>query len=260
MEAQASIASLETDLTEAQDTITSLETHIKRTETQLHNLLFNFSMQVIPAHIQDAIPGQRCVFLVVVTDQGCGSGKGKPVNIRIAMPHIPIPADVYPQAITPEQVAELTVIPDEAKIGGNITVTIEADRGGVWRTETVTVEVWEDISEDIKEDSRRSAEEIRDRFIPWLATNHPEFGITSETEWTGTTLRPHIEGVFYYLFFSEEWEMALSRAVLPPPYDWARIYLRHRFTEASPSYAFEISSLDAQEEPHAIDPPESVWR
>lgn len=47
-------------------------------------------------------------------------------------------------------------------------------------------------------------------------------------------------------------------------HDWARIYIRHQFTEVQSSYAFEISSLKAQEEPHAVDPKdafaESVWR
>ena len=32
-------------------------------------------------------------------------------------------------------------------------------------------------------------------------------------------------------------------------HDWARIYIRHRFTEVQSSYAFEISSLKAQEGP-----------
>lgn len=90
------------------------------------------------------------------------------------------------------------------------------------------------------------ATEIRDRFIPWLATNHPEFGITSENEWTETIVRPHIAVVMFYLFFSEDWEMGVSWHVMIPPHDWARIYLRHRFVEVQPSYAFEISSLDAQ--------------
>ena len=64
----------------------------------------------------------------------------------------------------------------------------------------------------------------------------------------------------FYTFFSEEWEMGVSKHVMIPPDDWAKIYLRHRFTEASPSYAFKISSLEAKEEPYAIDPPQSVWR
>jgi len=104
------------------------------------------------------------------------------------------------------------------------------------------------------------AAEMRDKFIPWLAANHPEFGITSETKWTGTIVRPNIVVVMYYLFFSEDWEMGVSWHVTIPPHDWTRIYLRHRTTEAHPSYAFELSSWSEQGEPHAIDPPESVWR
>jgi hypothetical protein len=48
--------------------------------------------------------------------------------------------------------------------------------------------------------------------------------------------------------------------VMIPPHDWAKIDLRHRFDQLAPSYAFEISSLDADNEPVLIDPPESAWR
>jgi len=109
-----------------------------------------------------------------------------------------------------------------------------------------------------------TATAMQDKFIPWLAVNHPEFGITSETEWTGTIVRPNIQVVMFYLFFSEDWEMGVSWHVTIPPHNWARIYLRHRFTEVSPSYAFEIPSWSEEREPHAIDPKdafaESVWR
>ncbi len=66
--------------------------------------------------------------------------------------------------------------------------------------------------------------------------------------------------VSHYLFFSEDWEMHVSWHIMVAPYDWARIDLRHRFDEETPSYAFEISSVDAGSEPCPIDPPESVWR
>jgi len=45
-----------------------------------------------------------------------------------------------------------------------------------------------------------------------------------------------------------------------PPDDWAKIDLRHRFDELEPSYAFEISSVNATSEPVPIEPPETVWR
>jgi len=212
-----------------------------------------FSMQVIPENMMVAIAGQKCVFLVVVVDEGRGSGEGEAVNISATAPSATVTVD--PQAITPEQVAEVTVTPDEASTGENLTVTINGQRGGLKKTETVTVQVAE--GEDLM---GPTAAEMRDKFIPWLAANHPELGITSETEWTGTIVAPNSYEVSFYLFFSEDWEMGVSWHVTIPPHDWARIYLRDRITEVSPSHAFEIPSWSEQGEPHAIDPPESVWR
>jgi hypothetical protein len=40
--------------------------------------------------------------------------------------------------------------------------------------------------------------------------------------------------------------------MLIPPKDWTRIYLRNRTMEMTPSYAFEITSRDARDEPHEI--------
>lgn len=216
-----------------------------------------FSMQVIPENTMDSIAGQRCVFLVAVADEGQGSGEGEAVDITATAPGATV--TVNPQAITPGQVAEVTVIPNEASTGETLTVNIKGERGGLTQTEMSTIVVW--VGEDTLEPY---ATDVRDRFIPWLAANYPEFGITTETEWTGTVVRPRILVVTFYLFFSEDWEMGVSWHVTIPPHDWTRIYLRHRATEVSPLYAFEISSLDAQEEPHAIDPKdafaESVWR
>ena len=214
----------------------------------------SFSLQVIPEHIEPSIAGQRCVFLVVVADEGQGSGEGEAVNISATAPNATV--TVNPQAITPGQVAEVTVVPVEASIGKTLTIIINGQREGLKKTETVTIQV----AEEEEDEMASTAAEMRDKFIPWLATNHPEFGITSETEWTGTIVYPGVMEVSYYLFFSEDWEMGVSWHVTIPPHNWARIYLMHRFTEVSPSYAFEIPSWSEGGEPHAIDPPESVWR
>lgn len=209
-----------------------------------------FSMQLIPATMHGAIPGQMCVFLVSV--------KGGIGRVRISATAPGSTVTVAPQEITSNQVAEITLIPIEA---GNVTITVTGKRSGFQRSKTSTFEVFEGGIVDGEEDPLGAlATEIRDKFIPWLAENHPELGITGETEWTGTIVTPRWLVVMHYLFFSEDWEMHVSWHVMIPPHDWARIDLRHRFTEVQPSYAFEISSLDAQEEPHAIDPPESVWR
>lgn len=216
----------------------------------------SFSMQVIPEQIEDSVPGQRCVFLVAVADEGEGSGKGKAVDVSAAAEDSTV--TVHPQAITPGQVAEVTVIPDEGSPGEILTVTIMGERDGLKRTKTASVKVGEQLPDP--GGLAQYAAEIRDRFIPWLAANHPEFGITSETEWIPTVVYPHIVVVMYYLFFSEDWEMGVRWHVTIPPHDWAEIYLRHRTTELSPSYGFKISSLDAQEEPQVVDPEPSVWR
>lgn len=257
-EAQASIASLENDLAEAQDTITSLE-------TQLDELLLSFFMEVIPANMEDTVVGQRCVFLVDVEEPEWSNGPA--VNISAVPLVIPFDASVAvnPQAITPGQVAEVTVIPDEASANSTLRVTVIGERGRVKKTESITINVGAGLAGPLEDSMGPLAAEIRDKFVPWLAENQPELGITNETEWTGTIVRPHIVVVMYYLFFSEDWEMGVSWHVTIPPHNWARIYLRHRFTEASPSYAFELSSWTVEDyEIYAVDLKdafaESVWR
>ena len=262
-EVQDITASLEADLTESRDAITLLE-------TQLSELLSTFSMQVIPARVDDAVAGQRCVFLVVVTEPEWA--KGTAVNISATAFNASV--TVNPQAITPGQVAEVTVIPDEMSwetqeiVQDNMTIIVPPEpviltanvsgkRNGLRQTETITVRVMEG-----EDGLGPYASEVRDRFVPWLATNHPELGITNETEWTGTIVYPHIYVVSYYLFYSDEWEMGVRWHVTRIPDDWAEIYLRRRFVEMPPSHAFKIDSFKTEPhmEPHVIDPPESLWR
>jgi len=106
------------------------------------------------------------------------------------------------------------------------------------------------------------AAEVRDLFIPWLAQNRPELGITEQTQWTGTIVTPHILVVTHYLYFSDEWEMHVFWHVMIPPYDWAKIELRRRFVETLPSLAFEIPSRSAAPplEAQAIEPSDTLWR
>jgi len=226
---------------------------ITQTVTTTAGKIAPYSMQVIPEQIRgESIVGQMVVFLVVVADEGEGVGRGEAVSLSATAAGS---VAVDPQAIAPGQVAEVAVIPDEASVGENVTLTVRGERGGLDLTEAVTFGVAEG------EDARGpEATALRDRFVAWLAVNHPELGITEQTEWTGTIVSPIWLVVSHYLFFSDDWEMHVSWHVMIAPYDWAKIDLRHRFTEARPSYAFEISSVSADEEPHAIDPPESVWR
>jgi hypothetical protein len=219
-----------------------------------------FSMEVIsrpfvPMKGEQEIPmvivGQRVVFLVVVEDTEEGNGYGQAVDISVTASGAMVSVDN--PAIKPGEVAEVTVIPDQTSINKNLTITINGNRGGLKQTETVDIEVidWED-------DLGELAAEMRDKFIPWLETNHPELGITSEIEWIGTIVNPRILVVMHYMFFSEDWEMYVTWHVMMPPYDWTKIYLRSRFTETRSSIAFEISSVQGEEEPHSIELPDWV--
>ena len=211
-----------------------------------------FSMQLYP-ETMEVIVGQRCVFLIKVEDEEDGKGEGE--KVKIAAKAEDVELNISPSNLTPGKVAEITVIPGASTIKTTVPIEITGKREGLIETQNASINIVH--GEDL---IHNSAEEIRDRFIPWLAENHPEFGITNETNWTGTIVTPNILIVANYLFFSNEWEMGLTYHVMIPPHDWARIYLRKRFEEMQPSFAFEITSLDTNEPPTSITPPENVYR
>ncbi len=197
------------------------------------------------------MPGQKVVFLVVVTDTGEGSGIGEAVDISVTTSGAEV--SINNLSIRSGEIAEVVVIPDEASVSEVLTIMFKGERKGFKQTETYNIQVidWED---DLVEE----AAQMRDKFVSWLATNHPGLGITSETEWTGTIVNPSILVVMHYMFFSEDWEMYLTWHVMVPPYDWTRIYLRPRYTETNPTMAIEISSVQGQTEPHFIELPDWV--
>lgn len=210
----------------------------------------SFSLQVFPEQFKsDVIPGQRCVFLIYVTDDGEGRGRGDAVSVSATAPGCTV--TVNPQSIAPGRVAEVTVIPSEATIDSTVNVTIRTEREGLVRTKSVALGVF-----DEEDTLGEEAAIMLDKFISWLEAKHPELGISAQTEWTGTIVTPRWLVVSHYLFFSDEWELHIEWHIMIAPYDWARIDLRRRFSESAPSSAFEISSVSANTEPHSIDPPE----
>jgi len=198
-----------------------------------------------------SIAGQHFVFLVTITNEGEESEV--PVTISATAPGAEVV--IYHEDIFEGEVAEVVVIPAQASTGTIIEVTITGTRGSATDEKVVSFEVAEG-----EDDRQEYAGELLDKFVPWLAENHPELGITNDTAWDGTMVSPVWLVVSHYLFFSEEWEAHIEWHVMIPPYDWAKFDLRHRFDELAPSYAFEISSLDAASEPVAIEVPETVWR
>jgi len=211
-----------------------------------------FHINVIPEQLNgDSIAGQHCVFLVTITDEG---QEGQlPVRISAMAPGSEVV--IYQQDIVEGQVAEVVVIPEQASINKTIEVIITGNRDSRTDEKVVSFDVVEG-----EDDRQEYAGELLDRFVPWLATNHPELEITDDTAWNGTMVSPVWLVVSHYLFFSEEWEVHIEWHIMVPPDDWAKIDLRHRFDELEPSYAFEISSVNATSEPVPREPPETVWR
>jgi len=173
--------------------------------------------------MSDTVPDQLCVFLATVTD----------------------PDDQGQQV-------ELTATVD------GTSVTVEARRGFSKSEASATLVVQDSLPDP--EGLLSPVVDVRDAFIPWLEANRPELDIDRETMWTATVVRPHTIVVMYYLFFSEEWEMGVTWHVTIPPHDWARIYLRRRSSETSPSLAYKISSFNTGSTAVEIPPPEAVWR
>ena len=216
-----------------------------------------FSIDVIPATMEDTIAGQSCVFLVTVSDEEETVSESKPVYISATSAGATV--TVGPRAIAQGYVAEVVVVPDEASTGDALTVTVEGERDGLKETETVTLVVRE--APPAIEELAINAVELLNKFIPWLAENYPDLNLTEETEWSGTVVYPNTQDTIrYYLFFSEEWEVGIRWNVAAESDDWVKIYLRMRTAELIPSEGFEISSVAADEEPHTITPPKAVWR
>jgi hypothetical protein len=211
-----------------------------------------FSINVTPEQLSgDSIAGQHCVFLVTITDDGEESEL--PVSISAKAPGAEV--FIYHEDIFEGEVAEVVVTPAQASVGKTVKVTITGNRGSSTDKKVVNFEVIEG-----EDDRQEYAEVLLDRFIPWLAANYPELGITEDTAWNGTMVSPRWLEAAHYLFFSDEWEAHIYWHIMIPPSDWARIDLRHRYDELAPSYSFEISSLNATSEPIPMEVPETVWR
>jgi hypothetical protein len=211
-----------------------------------------FHINVVPQQVSgDSIAGQHCVFLVTITDDGQLSGLPVTISAQAAGADVVI----YQQDIVEGQVAEVFVTPAQSSVGKTVKVTITGTQGGSTDKEVVSFAVAEG-----EDDRGEYAAELLDKFVPWFAANQTDLGITEDTVWDGTMVSPVWLVVSHYLFFSDEWEAHIYWHVMIPPYDWARIDLRHRFDELAPSYSFEISSLNASSLPVPIEVPETVWR
>ena len=212
-----------------------------------------FTLTVTPEQIKgQSLAGQYIVFLVTVSNV---STQFEASEVKISAVANSSAVLVQPTAISEGQVAEVSVVPSVAAVGKNVTLEVTAQYRGAVQSRVVNFSVAR--GEDYLSEYAR---QLRDRFVQWLETAHPELGITNQTQWQGTIVSPVWLVVSHYLFFSKDWEMHVYWHIMIPPYDWARIDLRHRYTELTPSLSFEISSVNSTLTPVQINPPESVWR
>lgn len=214
-----------------------------------------FELHVVPTEVADLAQGASTPFLVSIEE----------IDVDPSSPFFVLAATasvgtvrVVPDVLRAGDVAEVTFSSAGVPVGSTVNVTVQATRGAERRDATVTAVVTEPI--ETPDDRLVTGTAMRDRFIPWLASEHSELGIDEDTAWTPVPVRPHILVVSFYMFQSDEWELVVWWHIMISPYDWARLYLRHRSTEIAPSFAAEISSVSLGEDPEIMAPPEEVWR
>jgi hypothetical protein len=212
-----------------------------------------FELRVTPASVVNLA---QSAGLSLVSIDDAGGPSSLPAELTVAASAgIAIASST---TVAENEVVEIRLYGDGIPVGTVVTVTVDARRGEETHSATTEATITEPVT--MPDDRLETGIEMRNLFLPWLIAEHPELGIAADTAWTATALRPHILEVSFYMFQSAEWELVVWWHVMIPPYDWTRMYLRHRFTETAPSFGAEISSRAGGDAPHAMLPPEEVWR
>lgn len=220
-----------------------------------------WELRLSPEIIQEVIPGQQCILLVEISPKWEGGELNEETTVTLSATAGGAQVRIEPETMTPGVVAEVTVIPADDQAGQALPVTITGTADGQQDTVATSLDVIEGDIAEYQSSIGPAAEVHRDRFVAWLAENHPELGITEQTEWDSLVVSPRILVVTHHLFLSDDWEMHVYWHVMIPPDDWARIDLRRRFEESAYSQGFEISSVsDDTQVPHPIAPSERLSR
>jgi len=213
----------------------------------------DFTIDVIPPEnppeVRAAIPGQKVCFLVVLNTADTGS----PVTISATATKATV-ASIEPAELTAGVVGEVWVVPDATTAEATASVTISATRAGVTKTVERSLPIF-----PMADERAADAQPHFERWVAWLAAEHPELGITEDTTWESMFVSTLLV-VSHYAYWSEDWELTVAWHVMMPPDDWSEIHLRHRGTESGPSLAFRIDSFSGESEPHPVEPPEVVVR
>jgi hypothetical protein len=214
----------------------------------------DFTLDVSPpdefAASRMAIPGSRYCFLVVVTDAAGGSA---PVDVAVTAEKATI-LDATPASLAPGVVGEVCVAADATEVEATGSVTITATRDGATRTATRSLPVFP-MPDERAADARPHFE----RWVAWLAAQHPEYGITAEATYEPVFVSTLLV-VSHYSYWFEDWEMTVAWHNMIPPDDWSEIHLRGRGVDVAPTIAFRIDSIAGATEPREVTPPEVVVR
>jgi hypothetical protein len=204
-----------------------------------------------PVEARPAIPGERVSFLVLVDDRNAGdgtitfkaSGSGLTVDsLPTGMPPAGQPSELW---VTIGPVTEITTAWLE------LTATHAGDPPFRWsETRAIIVTPGQD-------DRAAEAQPYFDRWIDWLAANHPELGITRDTEWQSMYVSP-LWIVSKYAYWSEQWEMVVAWHIMVAPDDFTEVYLRQRSDQTTYSLAFRQDSFSANSLPRSIEPGELI--
>lgn len=214
----------------------------------------DFTIDVSPpdefAASRMAIPGSRYCFLVVVTDSSDGA---EPVDITATAEKAAI-LDITPTSLAPGVVGEVCVAADATEVETTGSVTITATRDGVTKIATRSLPVFP-MADERAADARPNFE----RWVAWLAAEHPEYGITADTAYEPVFVSTLLV-VSHYSYWFEDWEMTVAWHNMIPPDDWSEVHLRRRGVDVAPSIAFRIDSVAGEIEPREVVPPEVVVR
>lgn len=203
-----------------------------------------------PPEVRAAIPGQHVCFLVVVKDE---SSSPTPVAIAATAEGAEV-GTIEPVELTPGVVGEVWVVPASATTETTASVTITATRGSASVSATRSIPIF-----PMADERGADAQPHFERWIAWLASAHPELGITADTEWDPEFVSTLLV-VSHYAYFSDEWEMTIAWHVMIAPDDWSEVHLRKRGVDVRPSLAFKVDSVTNATEPYAVEPPEVVVR
>jgi hypothetical protein len=214
-----------------------------------------FTVDAPADYTEIAHPNEPVLLLVGASDVAGVQGAAGPVQISVTCPNATV--TVEHAVILPGQFAEATITPNgepygEFSGGGvmfpascGLPVTITGTRGLLVKSSTVTLTLFDATPWG---GTDPAADAVRDQFIGWLAAQHPELGLTPQTQWSyipDLTIGPVGSMPEHCWYLSADWALEIGYHWVEPPSDFANYYLRRRFSESENSLQFSVNSRAA---------------